>query len=528
MFTPEEKDIRQPYIPWAIFDELRDEKNCRYGNVATWSRMRSRALDNFFGKDDMPEPTLTGLCREIDRSQFGDVLAYLKQKKIVSGTMPKLASLLHLVPKTHHIRLEAREELQSLQYTSLFGGGTSYISFTEALSKAIGELLERYVLLTPFFHRKNKITKRTFADKKIPQALLYQTPRFFEWQLTYVPNGLTNEILKKSQTRKAIMHCVKGESLSTKKKVSIPIQHIQWGPNYRQGAFGADTYMLSPKTTSGAGGGFTLTDATLSGLCELVERDGFLIYWLNRLAPRHIHIDKNNPGRFLPRFLDIYHSLSDRGYKIYFLDTTTDIHIPSIACLILSPLPNGHTSISMTGKCHPDPHRAVELSLLEHASSLNSPITQAPISISSPAYVPFADKKIGRSERIKMWRSGEMTNEISFFISGKEISFENWASKFPAAPTDQDSALSRVLAEFARMEKESGQAYEVFRYGARHPILQELEYRVVKIVVPALMPLYLRESAACLDSVRLREVPKKLGYMPVPIDAYNPLPHPFP
>ena len=81
MFTPEEKDIRQPYIPWAIFDELRDEKNCRYGNVATWSRMRSRALDNFFGKDDMPEPTLTGLCREIDRSQFGDVLAYLKQKK---------------------------------------------------------------------------------------------------------------------------------------------------------------------------------------------------------------------------------------------------------------------------------------------------------------------------------------------------------------------------------------------------------------------------------------------------------------
>ena len=525
----EEEDVRQPYIPWTIFDELCDEKNYYYGDVATWSRMRSRVVEKLFGRNEMPEPTLAGLCQEIDRSRFGDVLAYLAKKRIVTGAIPRPHSWLHTIPKTHYIELRAREELQSSHYTPLYGSGTSYTSFTEAFSKAIGELLERYVLLTPFFDKKNRVTQKIFGDKQIPRALLCETPRFFEWQRKYVSNGLTKEVLKKDAINEAVVHIVRGESLSSREKVHIPLQHVQWGPNYAQGMFGADTYRISPKTTSGAGGGFTLTDATLSGLCELVERDGFLIYWLNRLSPRRIRIDEQDPQVFTPRFLDVYRSLSDRGYEVHLLDTTTDIHVPSIACLILTPLSDGRKSVSVTGKCHPDPYRALELAVLEHIGVLNKPLKEDNIiAVSDPAYVPFADRKIGKNERVNMWRSGRMTDNIGFFLSGKEIAFTEWANKFPSAPADQESALSCVLDEFARMEKESGKAYEVFRYNVRHHILNELEYHVVKVVVPALMPLYLTETGAPLDSVRLREVPKKLGYIPARIDAYNPLPHPFP
>jgi len=524
----EEEDIRQPHIPWAIFDELRDEKNYHYGNVETWPRMRSRVLEKHFGRGELSDPTLAGLRREIEQSRFGEVLAYLAKKKIVTGVAPVPLFWLHMVPTVHYLFLHAREELQSPAYTPLYGQGASYTSFTEALSKSIGELLERYVLLTSFFDGKNKIVKRAFGDQRIPRVLLYETPRFFEWQRKYVPNGLTSEILKKGVDKEALVHCVRGESLSRKEKAYIPLQHVQWGPSYRRGTFGADTYTISPKTTNGAGGGFTLVDATLSGLCELIERDGFLIYWLNRLSPRRIRITQNDSSKFLPRFLDVYRSLCDRGYEVYFLDTTTDIHVPSIACLILVPLSDGQKSISITGKCHPDPALAIERALLEHITSLNSPIKEVTTFISTPAHVPFADSKIGKAERINMWRSGKMTDEIAFFLSGKEISFGEWASEFPPPPTDQSEALARVLSEFARMEKESGGAYEVFRYEAEHPILNELEYHVVKVVVPALMPLYLRENGAFLDSARLREVPKKLGYTPAPVDAYNHLPHPFP
>ncbi|MDO8481967.1 MAG: YcaO-like family protein [bacterium] len=490
--------------------------------------MRSRVWKKFFGKVEMPEPTLAWLCLEIKRSRFGDVLAFLAKKKIVSGAMPTPIPWIHTIPKTHYILLNAREELQSPKYTPLYGGGASYDSFAEALSKAIGELLERYVLLTPFFHRKNKIVQRTFGDKHIPRALLYEIPHFFEWQRKYISNGLTDEILKKNESSKAIIHCVIGESLSRGEKVSIPLQHVQWGSNYVPGTFGADTYRISPKTTSGAGGGFTLVDATLSGLCELIERDGFVIYWLNRLSPRRIRIDQSDSSLFSSRFLEVYRSLSDRGYEIYFLDTTTDIRIPSITCLILSPFPDGRKSISVTGKCHSNPVHALEHALLEHTAFLSSPPKETTISISGSEYVPFSDKNIGKKERINMWRSGSMTKEITFFISGKEISFREWANKFPTVPIDQKVVLLHVLEEFARLEKEYGPAYEVFRYEVRHPILEELEYHVVKVSVPALMPLYLSENSALLDSVRLREVPKKLGYIAASVDTYNPLPHPFP
>ena len=202
----EEEDTRQPYIPWTIFDELRDEKNYRYGNVETWSRMRDRVIKKHLEIIDAPDPSPAGLCREVEQSRFGDILSYLAKKKIITGIPPHPPPWLHTIPKTHYIVLNAREELQSVKYTPLYGGGASYLSFTEALSKAIGELLERYVLLTPFFDKKNKIIKRTFDDKLIPHALLYETPHFFEWQRSYVRSGLTSEILNRPETAKGIVH----------------------------------------------------------------------------------------------------------------------------------------------------------------------------------------------------------------------------------------------------------------------------------------------------------------------------------
>ncbi len=524
----EEEFTHQPYIPWKVFDELRNEGNCRYGNVETWSRIRSRISARFFGKVELPDPTPVGVSREIERSRFGDVLVYLAKKKISNGMTPTPSLIRNTVPKTHHIRINGNEEhIRDSQHTPLYGGGASYHSFTEALSKSIGELLERHVLATPFFNQKNKIIRRTFGDTKIPPALLHEIPRFFDWQKKYVPNGLTSGVLKKKEIKNTPVHCIEGQSLSTGKKISLPLQHVQWGLPY-SGTYGPDPYIFSPRTTNGAGGGFSLTEAALSGICELIERDGFLIYWLNRLSPRQICIDQHNSGKLSQRFLEIYGSLLDRGYEIYFLDTTSDIRVPSATCLIRTPLTDGRISISVTGKCHPDPHHVLEGALLEHIAFLSSPYKELPLFVFDEERAAFSDRNIGKDERVNLWRSGKIANKILFFLSGEKISFEQWASGFPSIPSNHKAALTRVLSEFIRMEKESGRAYEVFCHEASNPVLGDLNYHVVKVIIPALMPLYLRESDALLDCVRLREVPGKLGYTAVPIDAYNPIPHPFP
>ena len=523
----EEEDSKRPYLPWAIFDELRDEKNCRYAEVGTWSRMWSRMLRKRFRGEAFPDPTIGELYEEIVCSRFGDVLAYLAKKEVTSDEMPVPLPWMHRIPPIHHLKVNPNQTIRR-SHPELCGYGASYTSFTEALSKAIGEFLERYALLTTFFHRKNHITRKAFTDMHTPYALLHETPRFFDWQLKHVSKGLTNKRLK--DRTNAHFHCVRGESLSSGKTADIPLQHIVWGPQYAAGTPDADTYRISPMTTSGAGGGFSLVDATLSGLCELIERDSFLVYWLNRLSPRRITISEKDAQKFFPRFFYIHHSLLARGFEIYFLDTTTDIRIPTVTSVVLETLPHGGKSALVAGKCHPDPARALELSLHENLPRLNlsNSNKETETFAFGTSYMPFSDSTIGRSERINMWRSGSIAHEMDLFLSGGEISFKKWAEGFPPPPNDNESSLSRVLNEFARMEKEHGPAYEVFRYEARNPILDDLEYCVVKMVVPALVPLYLRETLAFLDSARLRDVPKRLGFAAAPVNSYNPIPHPYP
>ncbi len=523
----EENDVRQLYIPWAIFNELHDNKNYRYADVATWPRMRSRVQARFFHSAKVTEPTREGLYRAIDQSRFGDVLAYLVKKNILADSLPRLSAWLHAIPHTHYVLLKAREEFQDSAHVPFYGAGASYTSFTEALSKAIGEFLERFALLTSSFHHNNAIRLLSFGDKKIPRTFFYNTPRFFSWQQSYCPKGLTSEILNQDIVRDAVFSCVRGESVQHGKKVYIPLQYIQWGPDSLQKNFRGDSYKISPKTTSGAGGGFTLAEATLSGLCELIERDGFLIFWLNRLSPRRVSLENDDAHRFSPRFWEVYRSLSDRGYTIYFLDTTTDLGIPSVACCIIAPLPDGKNAITISGKCHANPVQALERALLEHVAFLSSSPRESNISITREHYTPFANANIGKKERISLWRSGDMTDEILFFITGKEVAVGQWMQEFPPVSAGPEHMLAYILSEFTKKEKESGSAYDVFRYVARDPILKELGYKVVKVIVPALMPLYLKETYAPLDCVRLREVPEKLGYRAASPDCYNPFPHPF-
>ncbi len=112
----EEEDARQPYLPWAIFDELRDEKNCRYWDVATWSRMRARILEKRAERVETPDPTLAGLQRAVERSRFGDVLAYLVREKIIASAVPGVFPWLHTILKTQYVFLNGHAELQEGLY----------------------------------------------------------------------------------------------------------------------------------------------------------------------------------------------------------------------------------------------------------------------------------------------------------------------------------------------------------------------------------------------------------------------------
>jgi ribosomal protein S12 methylthiotransferase accessory factor len=66
--------------------------------------------------------------------------------------------------------------------------------------------------------------------------------------------------------------------LSSGKTVPAPAALIPLNPQPRP-----PQESLCPPTSNGLAAGADLASAIVSGLCELAERDGFLVHWMNRL-----------------------------------------------------------------------------------------------------------------------------------------------------------------------------------------------------------------------------------------------------
>ncbi len=135
---------------------------------------------------------------------------------------------------------------------------------------------------------------------------------------------------------------------------------------------------------------------------------------------------------------------------------------------------------------------------------------------------PFLSYDVTQEARLRLWASENMFRRFRWFVSGPEQSLEEATRGFPVSfPTPREE-LRRVLDIF----RGQGPGYEVYVYEAAHEILTTLGYHAVRVIIPALAPLYLNEPNAPLGASRLREVPRRLGYEPRA--TFNPLPHPFP
>lgn len=82
--------------------------------------------------------------------------------------------------------------------------------------------------------------------------------------------------------------------------------------------------------STGVGAGPTISDATFSGLMEVVERDAFALWWYGGEKARKVDVKSLNEFGF-NQFGKSIRKGNKR--KFWFLDLTSDIGIPVVACL---------------------------------------------------------------------------------------------------------------------------------------------------------------------------------------------------
>lgn len=375
-----------------------------------------------------------------------------------------------------------------------------------ALSKAIGETLERYFFSTyslqggpcdSFAKLKNQ--KRHAFDVTAYNLFSPEQKKAFP------------ELMQAADSR---FYWSEAESLLTGSRILIPSQLVYW--NYRRTHNEFTEPLIAPSTTSGCAGHFSRDEAILSALLELIQRDAFLIYWLNKISPARILIENVNHSH-LQSFAAYVQSF---GISLTFLDVRSDIPVPSVVC-VASYTPEGKDTVySMGAGTGFDLADALIKSIIE-AVLVNAHAASLPNIGFTDAYKPFSDTTIGRNQRLGMWKGPHAKHKLDFFLSGDVRHIEDIPN------TSLGNATTKVQLAFLLQEFGArGAGYEPLITEVHDPLLHEIGFHVVRALVPALVPLYLAEHRAPLQSARLKKVPATIGHAAA--QTFNPWPHPFP
>jgi ribosomal protein S12 methylthiotransferase accessory factor len=268
-------------------------------------------------------------------------------------------------------------------------------------------------------------------------------------------------------------------------------------------------------TSSGAAAHVTLESAVLNGLLEAIERDAFMISWVNRLPPPLIDPESVKDERLLKVFGD----LRRYGLEWSLLLLPSDIPVYTVCCVIKDR--NGAGPAVSLGADSEFKFEDAALSAITEALAVHSSVR-----LNREKYaregkgLPQDPITLGRDERLLWWSTPEKINDIAFFAdAGRKIGSDELPS-YPNPKTAREKL--DFLVKILKQKNLDVSYAEILERGRA----EKLNLRVVMTVVPGLQPLHLVERFPYFWGERMSAVPKLFGYEPA--KEPNRLPHPFP
>jgi ribosomal protein S12 methylthiotransferase accessory factor len=256
-------------------------------------------------------------------------------------------------------------------------------------------------------------------------------------------------------------------------------------------------------------------EAAVSGLCEVVERDAFLIAWQAMLAPPRLAVDALSDANY-----DLVRRFERTGAAVTLFDLPTDTGVPTI----LSVLRGGSAArpgLVFATSTALDPEEAVRKSLEELAHTrryMQQILDQLPRLTPAP---PAHENVVDQLTHLNFWCDGANARLADFlFGSADRVDFDD----LPRLSTGDPWADLEVLCERIG---ETG--FRALVADLTTPDVGELGLSVVRAVVPGFHPLCMGYDRRAVGGTRLWEMPQKLGYRGItPGSGDNPSPHPFP
>jgi ribosomal protein S12 methylthiotransferase accessory factor len=379
-----------------------------------------------------------------------------------------------------------------------YGGGASFNKH-KAIIKAVGEAIERYCL--GFYKEKNflRVPYKKIKDKSLP--------------LEDIISFSKNQLLKKgfkdcNWQENDVFFWIKGFSLFDEKEFYIPSQLVFVPYNFRK-----EKIIRLPISTGGASG-TSFNETLLRGTLEVIERDAFMIHYLSSSYGELIDFQDNPELSKIKRYFKKYH------LDLYLINLPTDINVYNFLALIIDKTGVG-PAVSAGLKSGLDPLKVAVGAIEECWHSrpwIRDDLNKLP---NLEKIIREGKKLTDVKKRGLFWSSLKMLKYIYPWIQNrKRIKFKKMKSLSTKNINNDLSFVLKCLKE---------QNHKVYYVDVTRPEVARYGFKVLKVIIPSLHPLYLDEPFPYLGGERLYNLPVKLGFKKNKLkeDQLNKIPHFF-
>jgi ribosomal protein S12 methylthiotransferase accessory factor len=367
----------------------------------------------------------------------------------------------------------------------------------EATLGAIGEAIERYCAWQPDPGAMFKATVGQLGTKAIHPAdcVLYAESQYARPGFPYHRFDEGREIA-----------WVRGRELPSGDEIAVPAHFAYLA------VIGEREDFLCPPSSNGFAAGPDLEWATLHGLYELIERDAFMLTWLNRLPTRRV--DVADLTGLLGLIRDHYARV---GVELHVVDVTVDLAAYVMVAVAIDRSGAGPAAVVGLG-CSLDPAVAVRKAVLELCQGRPSETTKFRREPPNDRLRSYEDVHTLHDHSAYFGKQ-ETLPELAFLLEGTPMvrlaDLPNHATGTPRG--DLERCAADLVAAGCRVAYVDVTTPDIVPYGVR----------VACTIATGLQPIAFGHDLQRLGGRRLYEAPRRLG-RPASTEAeLNPCPHPL-
>lgn len=383
--------------------------------------------------------------------------------------------------------------------TNLIGGG-AWNDDSNALTATLAEALERYIWWEERDHFVAPIRATYDAMQKYAPSL---APNRFSGFSD--AQRIKNPAWKFDASNTFLW--TRGTSLVTKRPTYVPAQTV----SAILDAEISQEPLIRQRTTIGLATWPTQTGARLAGALEIIEREAYMVMWLNQLTLPRISIESL---RTLSTSLSEFITACERyRLKIHVIKLLTDA--PTHAVCVVIEDESGHAPRFSFGlRAHQSLARAAEKAMTEALRARFGHRRLEDMGKKWDASTP--PDKVGHYDRIRYWGVPENAKKLEFLISGEEID---------ARPAKWENDTSEeYLERIVDWCRKSG--YECVSVSLGTSKKNCTPWFIEMMVIPELQAPYLEERFQAFGGERWKSVPQKFDITPRE-EPYADEPHPF-